>query len=93
MFIVVDVNLNFCCACFWSFVELEAKEQVMEGMRLALSEQEDTQEQMEQVLEEKLNLIQELSSGKKQEVKRRQVLVVRGSRRLSYGHWLRFSLL
>lgn len=48
----------------------------MEGMRLALSEQEDTQEQMEQVLEEKLNLIQELSSGKKQEVKRRQVLVV-----------------
>lgn len=42
--------------------ELEAKERVMEGMRLALSEQEDTQEQMEQVLEEKLNLIQELSS-------------------------------
>lgn len=48
----------------------------MEGMRLTLSEQEDTREQMEQVLEEKLNLIQELSSGKKQEVKRRQVLVV-----------------
>lgn len=65
----------------------------MEGMRLALSEQEDTQEQMEQVLEEKLNLIQELSSGKKQEVKRRQVLVAGGSQRLSYGHWLRFSLL
>ncbi|XP_013768908.1 kinesin-like protein KIF20B [Pundamilia nyererei] len=42
--------------------ELEAKERVMEGMRLALSEQEDTQEQLEQVLEEKLNLIQELSS-------------------------------
>ncbi|KAL3971672.1 zona pellucida sperm-binding protein 1 [Sarotherodon galilaeus] len=42
--------------------ELKAKERVMEGMRLALSEQEDTQEQMEQVLEEKLNLIQELSS-------------------------------
>ncbi|XP_035760655.1 kinesin-like protein KIF20B [Neolamprologus brichardi] len=42
--------------------ELEAKERVMEGMRLALSEQEDTQEQMEQVLEEKLNLNQELSS-------------------------------
>ncbi|XP_070697167.1 kinesin-like protein KIF20B [Pempheris klunzingeri] len=41
--------------------DLEAKECVMEDMRLALTEQEDTQEQMEQVLEEKLNLIQELS--------------------------------
>lgn len=46
------------------FKDLEAKERVMEDMRLALTEQEDTQEQMEQVLEEKLNLIQELSSGK-----------------------------
>ena len=36
----------------------------MEDMRLALMEQEETQDQMEQVLEEKLNLIQELSSGK-----------------------------
>lgn len=36
----------------------------MEDMRLALTEQEETQEQMEQVLEEKLNLIQELCSGK-----------------------------
>ncbi|XP_026212044.1 kinesin-like protein KIF20B isoform X2 [Anabas testudineus] len=41
--------------------DLEAKERVMEDMRLALTEQEETQEQMEQVLEEKLNLIQELS--------------------------------
>uniref|UniRef100_A0A3Q3JEY8 Kinesin motor domain-containing protein n=1 Tax=Monopterus albus TaxID=43700 RepID=A0A3Q3JEY8_MONAL len=39
-------------------------ERVMEDMRLALTEQEETQEQMEQVLEEKLDLIQELSSGK-----------------------------
>ncbi|XP_044070074.1 kinesin-like protein KIF20B isoform X2 [Siniperca chuatsi] len=42
--------------------DLEAKERVMEDMRLALTEQEETQEQMEQALEEKLNLIQELSS-------------------------------
>ncbi|CAJ1066835.1 LOW QUALITY PROTEIN: kinesin-like protein KIF20B [Xyrichtys novacula] len=42
--------------------DLEAKERVMEDMRLALTEQEETQEQMEQVLEDKLNLIQELSS-------------------------------
>ncbi|XP_045921132.1 kinesin-like protein KIF20B isoform X2 [Micropterus dolomieu] len=42
--------------------ELETKERVMEDMRLALTEQEETQEQMEQALEEKLNLIQELSS-------------------------------
>ncbi|KAK2824670.1 hypothetical protein Q5P01_021845 [Channa striata] len=42
--------------------DLEAKERAMEDMRLALTEQEETQEQMEQVLDEKLNLIQELSS-------------------------------
>ncbi|KAM9365003.1 kinesin-like protein KIF20B [Pholidichthys leucotaenia] len=42
--------------------DLEAKERMIEGMRLVLSEQEETQEQMEQALEEKLNLIQELSS-------------------------------
>ncbi|XP_049455824.1 kinesin-like protein KIF20B isoform X1 [Epinephelus fuscoguttatus] len=42
--------------------ELEAKERVIEDMRLALMEQEETQDQMEQALEEKLNLIQELSS-------------------------------
>ncbi|XP_035028619.2 kinesin-like protein KIF20B isoform X2 [Hippoglossus stenolepis] len=41
--------------------ELEAKERVMEDMRLALTEQEETQAQMEDVLEQKLNLIQELS--------------------------------
>lgn len=35
----------------------------MEDMRLALTEQEETQSQMEEVLEEKLQLIQELSSG------------------------------
>nr|XP_046257693.1 kinesin-like protein KIF20B isoform X2 [Scatophagus argus] len=42
--------------------DLEAKERVMEDMRLALMEQEETQSEMEQVLEEKLNAIQELSS-------------------------------
>ncbi|XP_031733804.1 kinesin-like protein KIF20B [Anarrhichthys ocellatus] len=42
--------------------DLEVKERVMEDMRLALTEQEETQDQMEQVLEEKLNFIQELSS-------------------------------
>lgn len=41
----------------------------MEDMRLALTEQEETQDQMEQVLEEKLNLIQELSSGKTWDLK------------------------
>lgn len=55
---------------FYWFVDLEAKERVMEDMRLALTEQEETQEQMEQVLEEKLNLIQELSSGKTQDLNR-----------------------
>lgn len=38
----------------------------METMRLALTEQEETQEQMEQVLEEKLKENQELSAGEKQ---------------------------
>ncbi|XP_068184447.1 kinesin-like protein KIF20B isoform X2 [Antennarius striatus] len=42
--------------------DLEATQRVVEDMRLALMEQEETQSQMEQVLEEKLNLIQELSS-------------------------------
>nr|XP_054606408.1 kinesin-like protein KIF20B [Nothobranchius furzeri] len=42
--------------------DLEAKERVMEEMRLTLMEQEDTQEQMEQALEQKLGLIQELST-------------------------------
>uniref|UniRef100_A0A8C4GGY7 Kinesin-like protein KIF20B n=2 Tax=Dicentrarchus labrax TaxID=13489 RepID=A0A8C4GGY7_DICLA len=42
--------------------DLEDKERVMEDMRLALTEQEETQDQMETVLEEKLDLIQELSS-------------------------------
>ena len=37
---------------------------MIEDMRLALTEQEETQAQMEEVLEEKLNLVQELSSGK-----------------------------
>lgn len=35
----------------------------MEDMRLALTEQEETQSQMEDALEEKLQLIQELTSG------------------------------
>lgn len=43
--------------------ELEAKERVMDDMRLALTEQEETQSQMEEALEEKLRLIQELSGG------------------------------
>lgn len=46
----------------------------MEDMRLALSEQEVTQEEMEQVLEEKLNVIQELSGGKKQYLKSKRPL-------------------
>ncbi|XP_069394674.1 kinesin-like protein KIF20B isoform X2 [Paralichthys olivaceus] len=41
--------------------ELEVKERMMEDMRLALMEQEETQAQMEDVLEQKLNLIQELT--------------------------------
>ncbi|KAJ4922158.1 hypothetical protein JOQ06_021739, partial [Pogonophryne albipinna] len=45
-----------------SCTDLEATQRVMEDMRLALTEQEETQEQMETVLEEKLNVIQELSS-------------------------------
>uniref|UniRef100_A0A8C7YW55 Kinesin family member 20Ba n=1 Tax=Oryzias sinensis TaxID=183150 RepID=A0A8C7YW55_9TELE len=40
--------------------ELEAKERVLEEMRSALVEQDDTQEKMEKVLEEKLTHIQEL---------------------------------
>uniref|UniRef100_A0A3Q1FU48 Kinesin family member 20Ba n=1 Tax=Acanthochromis polyacanthus TaxID=80966 RepID=A0A3Q1FU48_9TELE len=46
-------------------------QRVMEDMRLALTEQEETQEQMEQVLEEKLNLIQELSDDKHQAERRK----------------------
>ncbi|XP_030012289.1 kinesin-like protein KIF20B [Sphaeramia orbicularis] len=42
--------------------DVEAKQRVLEDMRLALTEQEETQEQMEQVLEERLNLIEELTS-------------------------------
>ena len=55
----------------WScwFVDLEAKARVLEDMRLALTEQEETQDQMEQVLEEKADLIQELSSGKTKDLK------------------------
>lgn len=45
--------------------DLEAKERVMEDMRLALTEQEETQAQMEEMLEEKLGLIQELTDGEK----------------------------
>lgn len=46
------------------FIDLEAKERVMEDMRLALTEQEETQSQMEEMLEDKIHLIQELSDGK-----------------------------
>ncbi|XP_014861437.1 PREDICTED: kinesin-like protein KIF20B isoform X2 [Poecilia mexicana] len=42
--------------------ELQAKQQVMEDMRLALTEQEETQQQMEQVLDDKMRLLQELSA-------------------------------
>lgn len=54
---------------FFISLDLEAKERVMEDMRLALTEQEETQSQMEEVLEEKLQLIQELSSGETQDLK------------------------
>lgn len=37
---------------------------MMEDMRIALTEQEETQSQMEQILEDKLQLIQKLSDGK-----------------------------
>lgn len=39
-------------------------------MRLALTEQEETQSQMEEILEDKLHLIQELSDGMKKLVDR-----------------------
>ncbi|XP_015227296.1 PREDICTED: kinesin-like protein KIF20B [Cyprinodon variegatus] len=42
--------------------ELEAKQRVIEDMRLTLTEQEKTEEQMEEVLEGKMDLIQELSA-------------------------------
>ena len=48
---------------FCWLIDLEAKERVVEDMRLALMEQEETQNQMDEVLEEKLQLISELSSG------------------------------
>ncbi|XP_068424378.1 kinesin-like protein KIF20B isoform X2 [Clinocottus analis] len=57
--------------------ELEAKECVLDDMRLALTEQEETQDQMEQVLEEKLNLVQELSS----EVEKLKGLLLQQDRR------------
>ncbi|MEQ2195799.1 hypothetical protein XENOCAPTIV_018614, partial [Xenoophorus captivus] len=48
-----------------SSLELDAKQRLMEDMRLALTEQEETQEQMEQVLDEKMSLLQELSAEEK----------------------------
>lgn len=61
-----------CCFCeavevsrvpVCSSAELQAKQQAMEDMRLALTEQEETQQQMEQVLDDKMRLMQELSAG------------------------------
>ncbi|XP_077960907.1 kinesin-like protein KIF20B isoform X3 [Gasterosteus aculeatus] len=62
--------------------ELETKELVMEDMRLALTEQEETQDQMEQVLEEKLNLIQELTS----EVEKLKGILLQQDRRGNATH-------
>lgn len=62
----LHVNL---CRWFFDSLDLEAKERVMEDMRLALMEQEETQSQMEEVLEERLQLIQKLSSGETQDLK------------------------
>ncbi|TDH01613.1 hypothetical protein EPR50_G00182040 [Perca flavescens] len=62
--------------------DLEAKERVIEAMRLAMTEQEETQDQMEQVLEEKLNLIQELSS----EVEKLKVMFLKQDRRGNCTH-------
>uniref|UniRef100_A0A3Q2YCK5 Kinesin family member 20Ba n=1 Tax=Hippocampus comes TaxID=109280 RepID=A0A3Q2YCK5_HIPCM len=45
-------------------VELEAKQRLVDDMRSALAEQEETQEQMERMLDDKLHLIQELNNGK-----------------------------
>ncbi|XP_076025537.1 uncharacterized protein LOC143015440 isoform X2 [Genypterus blacodes] len=42
--------------------DLEAKERLMADMRLALGEQEETQEQMEEALEEKLELVEKLTN-------------------------------
>ncbi|XP_037322202.2 kinesin-like protein KIF20B isoform X2 [Pungitius pungitius] len=63
--------------------DLETKELVMEDMRLALTEQEETQDQMEQVLEEKLNLIQELSS----EVEKLKGILLQQDRRGNATHF------
>lgn len=57
-----ELGLVFYLHVCW-FLELEAKQRVVEDMRLALTEQEETQSQMEQVLEDKVHLIQELSDG------------------------------
>ncbi|XP_078129044.1 kinesin-like protein KIF20B isoform X2 [Sander vitreus] len=62
--------------------DLEAKERVIEAMRLALTEQEETQDQMEQVLEEKLNLNQELSS----EVEKLKGMLLKQDRRGNDTH-------
>lgn len=82
---ILHVNLYLLCLGGWlyfcQFVDLEAKERVMEDMRLALTEQEETQQQMEEVLEEKLNLIQELSSGKAQDLKN-QIINVKSKQSL-----------
>ncbi|XP_051936737.1 LOW QUALITY PROTEIN: kinesin-like protein KIF20B [Hippocampus zosterae] len=42
--------------------ELEAKQRLVDDMRSALAEQEETQEQMERMLDDKLHLIQELNN-------------------------------
>ncbi|KAM9847987.1 kinesin-like protein KIF20B [Aulostomus maculatus] len=62
--------------------DLEAKERIIEDMRLALMEQEETQEQMEQALEEKSNLTQELSS----EVENLKGLLLQQNRLNSANH-------
>lgn len=69
--VVVSGHCPTCKPVFIDFLDLEAKERVMEDMRLALTEQEETQSQMEEVLEERLQLIQELSSGESQDLKLR----------------------
>ncbi|XP_032397384.1 kinesin-like protein KIF20B isoform X2 [Etheostoma spectabile] len=62
--------------------DLEAKERVIEAMRLALTEQEETQDQMEQVLGEKFNVIQELSS----EVEKLKGMLLKQDRRGKETH-------
>ena len=79
--------ISFVSGCvLLIYIDLEVKERVIEDMRLALTEQEETQDQMEQALEEKLNVIQELSSGKRLKNQRKGNTVIVLSK-INKGVW------